>query len=197
MVDANFGIDVDISFNNYSGLRSTRFVKNLLNDPVAGKRIRPLLLLSKQFLACRQLNEVRSGGLGSLSQLVMISSYLSQLPLTATNPAELNVKTGVLFQGYLAFYGNQFDTSRHGIAFDCKFEKKYTFPKSHSNKICIRDPENESNDMSQGGFRYYQIQHAFAKASTFLENTVNGGKGEAGNILGNVVTIIGRMNERK
>jgi DNA polymerase sigma len=67
------GINIDVSFNNYSAARGVELIRSRLADLPA---LRPLVLVVKQFLAARQLNETFSGGVGSFLVVMMVSSFL-------------------------------------------------------------------------------------------------------------------------
>ena len=75
-VDNITRFNVDVSFNVDNGVKACKVVENFVKDPVIGDSISILMLLLKQFLVQRHLNEVFSGGLGSYSLLCMITSFL-------------------------------------------------------------------------------------------------------------------------
>ena len=75
-MDSLTNFPVDISFNVTNGMDSAEIVKKFLNDPQYGTGIRSLMLILKQFLVQRHLNEVFSGGLGSYGLVIMISSFI-------------------------------------------------------------------------------------------------------------------------
>ncbi|KAJ1340087.1 hypothetical protein BSLG_005298 [Batrachochytrium salamandrivorans] len=64
-VDALTQFSLDISFNIVNGIQSADIVKRFINDPYYGEGVMPLMLIIKQFLVQRHLNEVFGGGLGS------------------------------------------------------------------------------------------------------------------------------------
>jgi DNA polymerase sigma len=76
MVDALTQFKVDISFNIPGGIEAAVIVKEFLTDPTCGGALKPLMLIMKQYLAQRLMNEVFLGGLGSYGLLIMIASFL-------------------------------------------------------------------------------------------------------------------------
>jgi hypothetical protein len=66
---------LDISFNMTSGLDAAVIVKKMLGSRVGGA-LRGLMLVLKQFLLQRNMNEVFSGGVGSYGLMVMIANFL-------------------------------------------------------------------------------------------------------------------------
>lgn len=75
-VDSVTRFPVDVSINMANGLEAAAVVRGFVEDAVTGQATRTLMLLLKQFLVQRHLNEVFSGGLGSYSLLCMIVSFL-------------------------------------------------------------------------------------------------------------------------
>jgi non-canonical poly(A) RNA polymerase PAPD5/7 len=98
------GLDVDISFENLSGVQAQATFDQW-------KRDYPdmifLVALVKQLLVMRGLNEVHSGGLGGFSIICLIVSYIQH-----TKKLE---NLGECFLGFLKYYGKEFDLSRQRI----------------------------------------------------------------------------------
>ena len=67
---------MDISFNSTNGIETAKIVRGFVENPKLGDITRILLLLIKQFLVQRYLNEVYTGGLSSYALLCMIVSFL-------------------------------------------------------------------------------------------------------------------------
>lgn len=64
---------VDISINQTNGVSAVEIVKNFMNELPA---LRPLVLIVKAFLSQRSMNEVFTGGLGSYSIVLLVTSFL-------------------------------------------------------------------------------------------------------------------------
>lgn len=71
--DKESDVKVDISFNMSSGVQSAKLIKDFKKKfPVLAK----LVLVLKQFLLQRDLNEVFTGGISSYSLILMTISFL-------------------------------------------------------------------------------------------------------------------------
>lgn len=71
--DKESDVKVDISFNMSSGVQSAQLIKGFKKKfPVLAK----LVLVLKQFLLQRDLNEVFTGGISSYSLILMTISFL-------------------------------------------------------------------------------------------------------------------------
>lgn len=64
---------VDISINQINGIKTGEIVKGLVEQHVA---LRPFVLLVKTYLQQRRQNEVFTGGLGSYSIVLLVTSFL-------------------------------------------------------------------------------------------------------------------------
>ena len=98
------GLDVDISFENLSGVQAQATFdqwKAQYPDMIY------MVALVKQLLVMRNLNEVHSGGLGGFSIICLIVSYIQH-----SKKAE---NLGECFLGFLEYYGKEFDLSRKRI----------------------------------------------------------------------------------
>jgi non-canonical poly(A) RNA polymerase PAPD5/7 len=73
MTEAVTDYRVDISLNVTNGVKNCKTIKSYLARYPA---TRPLLLVIKQYLLQRSLNEVFSGGLGSYALIIMMISFL-------------------------------------------------------------------------------------------------------------------------
>ena len=73
LTDSETDIKVDISFNMSSGVNSARLIKDFKKRfPVLSK----LVMVLKQFLLQRDLNEVFTGGISSYSLILMTVNFL-------------------------------------------------------------------------------------------------------------------------
>jgi non-canonical poly(A) RNA polymerase PAPD5/7 len=98
------GLDVDISFENLSGVQAQATFEQWKADY---PDMVFLVALVKQLLVMRGLNEVHSGGLGGFSIICLIISYIQH--------AEKGENLGECFLGFLKYYGKEFDLSRQRI----------------------------------------------------------------------------------
>lgn len=93
------GLDVDISFENLSGVQAQATFKKWKDqypDMVY------MVALIKQLLVMRGMNEVHTGGLGGFTIICLIISYYQHV-----NPQPKNLGAG--FIGFLEYYGKKFD----------------------------------------------------------------------------------------
>lgn len=73
MTDKATDVRVDISFNMNNGVKSAEMIKHYMSVyPMLSK----LVLVLKQFLAQRDMNEVFYGGISSYSLILMVVSFL-------------------------------------------------------------------------------------------------------------------------
>lgn len=161
------GIDVDISFENLSGVQAQATFDSW-------KREYPdmiyLVALVKQFLVMRGLNEVHTGGLGGFSIICLIVSYIHH----AATPTDL----GECFLGFLEFYGKKFDlatqriqTNPHAVVpkgtygIDGRPEKP--------DGLSIQDPNRPENNISGGSRKAEDCFAAFGEAYDTLRDRMD------------------------
>ena len=123
-VDQITNLKVDISFENDSGL--------IANDTFQRWRYEfpamPILvMLIKQFLMMRGLNEVVQGGIGGFSVTCLVVSLLQNLPRVQCGDIVPEQHLGEMLLEFLDFYGNQLDISRTGISMN---------PPGYFSKVC-------------------------------------------------------------
>lgn len=127
-VDAQSNLKVDISFENNTGL--------VANQTCNAWKIRYpampyIVILVKQFLAMRGLNEVFTGGLGGFSITCMVVSLLQSMPQLQSGNMDPMQNLGEIFMTFLDFYGNKFNTTTTGIQMNPPaFFSKVWLPKS-------------------------------------------------------------------
>ncbi|KAL9614909.1 MAG: hypothetical protein Q9167_000651 [Letrouitia subvulpina] len=114
-VDRLTSIRVDISFENQTGLIANQTF-------YAWKRQYPampvLVMLIKQFLMMRGLNEVVNGGLGGFSVTCLVTSLLQNMPRVQKGDIKPEETLGEVLLEFLDLYGNQFDLARTAIVMD-------------------------------------------------------------------------------
>jgi DNA polymerase sigma len=170
-VDNATGLHIDISFENKSGL-----IANGTFRQWRGRyRSMPILLiLLKQYLAMRGLNEVYLGGVGSFSLCCLIVSLFQQLPSVVSKEVDPSKNLGVILLEFLEFYGKRFNTRKVGIRVDLKspgyFDKEELQPKPHNPKpqdetlLVIQDPNNADNNISRSSFMITTVLACFSEA---------------------------------
>ncbi|KAL7275436.1 hypothetical protein RUND412_001624 [Rhizina undulata] len=174
-VDAVTGLQVDVSFENQSGLIANQtFGKWKTKFPAM-----PLLVVViKHFLAMRGLNEVYLGGLGSFSVTCLVVSLLQLLPSVASGKIDPSLHLGLMLLEFLELYGKKFNTHSVGIRVDDHpgyFPKEDVFPQMGGDRgghqrdlLCIQDPNNYENDISKSSFLIPLILSCFSDAYNAL-----------------------------
>ncbi|KAF2828842.1 hypothetical protein CC86DRAFT_392988 [Ophiobolus disseminans] len=152
------GLDVDISFENLSGVQAQATFKEWKDrhpDLVY------MVALVKQLLVMRGLNEVHSGGLGGFTIICLIVSYLEH----TGKPENL----GQCLLGFLKYYGKQFDLSRKRIQMKppAIVEKSMYGIDNRLEQptgLSIQDPNRPENNISGGSHKAVNAFKLFANA---------------------------------
>eukprot|EP00842_Homolaphlyctis_polyrhiza_P004352 jgi/Hompol1/4918/HPOL_001863-RA len=176
-VDALSKYSIDISFNASNGIQSAQIVKKFLADPFYGEGIRPLMLILKQFLAQRNLNETFTGGLGSYGLLILIASFLMMHPMLQAGSIRPRDNLGILLIEFFELYGNRFNFNTVGIGLSTN--STWYFPKERyanqggrgfkTSLLSLIDPQDEDNDVGRGSYNFHLIQRQFHGAYNTLQ----------------------------
>ncbi|XP_078478006.1 LOW QUALITY PROTEIN: terminal nucleotidyltransferase 4B-like [Lampetra planeri] len=110
MMDARSDVKVDISFNMENGVRSAELTRSFMQ---AFPALPYLVLVLKQFLQQRELNEAFTGGVSSYCLTLMTVSFLQLHPRSEGTSPSANL--GVLLLEFLELYGRQFNYGAAGI----------------------------------------------------------------------------------
>ncbi|KAJ3091811.1 hypothetical protein HK102_013335 [Quaeritorhiza haematococci] len=113
--DALTRYQVDISFNVTSGIDSADIVKRFVEQPTCGEALRSMVLILKQFLLQRYLNEVYSGGMGSYALLSIVAAFLKMHPKIQSRQMRPEDNLGILLIEFLEFYGTALNTVDVGV----------------------------------------------------------------------------------
>ncbi|RKO98122.1 hypothetical protein CXG81DRAFT_3239, partial [Caulochytrium protostelioides] len=170
------GFHVDISFNRSNGMDAACIVRDFLKDPCIGRGLYTLLVLLKQFLAQRQLNEVYSGGIGSYALTIMIANFLKSHPQVARGAMRPEDNAGVLFLEFLEFFGKCFTHSNIGVAVTLDYgawyyrkdERRGGGGGGGGDHLTVQDPQDFDNDVTRGSYRYHAVRTQLARAHTKL-----------------------------
>ncbi|KAH8418870.1 hypothetical protein KR222_007905, partial [Zaprionus bogoriensis] len=165
--DRDTKIKVDISFNMQNGIRSAELVKVLKRDfPGLGK----LVLVLKQFLAQRDLNEVFTGGISSYSLSLMCISFLQLHPRDIFHD---NVNLGVLLLEFFELYGLRYNYAEIAISIrqGGSYERQQFATKP--SPLCIDDPLQPGSDVGRRSYSIVAIKRAFQWAYRTLSEAVN------------------------
>ncbi|CBY24115.1 unnamed protein product [Oikopleura dioica] len=179
MRDMITDIKVDISFNMKTGVTAIGLVKGYIRQFPA---LRYLVLVLKQFLLQRDMNEVWTGGISSYGLILMVVSFLQHQGADNTGD---DVNLGVLLIKFLRFYGMEFEYSKccirvkNGGQFIKKEEmatqmkEAPTGPKYVPNFLSIEDPLTPSNDVGRASHGAENVKDAFLFAYRVLDRGVS------------------------
>ncbi|XP_063984238.1 terminal nucleotidyltransferase 4B-like [Diachasmimorpha longicaudata] len=193
LTDKETEIKVDISFNMNNGVKSAELIKKYKKQyPVLDK----LVMVLKQFLLQRDLNEVFTGGISSYSLILMTISFLQLHPRQNAYNAEANL--GVLLIEFLELYGRKFNYVKTGIrvkdggTYISKEEVQRDMIDGHRpSLLCIEDPLTPGNDIGRSSYGALYVKDAFDWAYHALSQAVS-----PLNVLvndANKVSILGRI----
>ncbi|VDM10664.1 unnamed protein product [Wuchereria bancrofti] len=172
MVDKDTKIYLDISFNTVQGVRSAKFIEDMkMRYPV----LEPLVLVLKQFLMQRQLNQVFTGGLSSYGLILMLISFLQLHPSYDYSYKRITeVNMGVLLLNFLQLYGQEFNYMKtalrihSGGAYVCKDEILVQMNRPSNSMLCIEDPLQPGNDIGRCSHNIQLVRQAFEHAFATL-----------------------------
>ncbi|XP_058130527.1 non-canonical poly(A) RNA polymerase protein Trf4-1-like [Anopheles ziemanni] len=171
LTDRQTQVKVDISFNMESGVQSAKLIKGYKRDyPVLEK----LVLVLKQFLLQRDLNEVFTGGISSYSLILMCISFLQQHHRKPNSFSNL----GVLLIEFFELYGRKFNYMKIGISVKTgryipKEELQREMIDGHRpSLLCIEDPLTPGNDIGRSSYGALHVKQAFEYAYIVLMQAV-------------------------
>ncbi|XP_034947287.1 terminal nucleotidyltransferase 4B-like isoform X2 [Chelonus insularis] len=175
LTDKETEIKVDISFNMNNGVKSAELIKEYKRRfPVLDK----LVMVLKQFLLQRDLNEVFTGGISSYSLILMTVSFLQLHPRQNAHCGNPNL--GVLLIEFLELYGRKFNYVKTGIrvkeggTYISKEEVQRDMIDGHRpSLLCIEDPLTPGNDIGRSSYGALYVKDAFDWAYYVLCQAVN------------------------
>ncbi|PSK56002.1 hypothetical protein B9Z65_4880 [Elsinoe australis] len=171
--DIRTQIDVDVSFENDSGLRAIPTLAQWTEDyPSLPYLVYPI----KHFLASRTFNDVSIGGLGGFSIICLIVHRLDELQARHTTQwIQKNLDFALM--DFFDFYGNKFDYRTMGL----DMRTMRLIPKTRwrgdrlpqLGRVLIVDPNNPRNDISGGTGKIVEIFRAFSHAHDELRRQMS------------------------
>lgn len=185
-VDATTGIKVDVSFENDSGLRA---IPTFQEWKQRYPQMPVLVVIIKQFLTMRGLNEVFLGGIGGFTIICLVTSMLQHMPETQLSGDDFSY--GELLQNFFDLYGNRFNVRDTGIMMKpAKLFRKgvdHVQCKINPATLTIVDPNRPENDISGGSREIKKVFKCFSGAHAAIQkrlNDVRTGKNKSESILG-------------
>ena len=177
-------LDVDVSFTHSSAVGrrggdsgststgrgpGTAFVRVLLARHQA---LLPLVLVLKQLLAQRGLNDPYTGGLTSYGLLLLVTSVLQQRGVSPAMAAN-DVHLGALLMDFLQIFGNEFQAEHTVIVLRAdveQLERRAVLDGEGGveqllaglDALTIEDPLEPSNNVGRSCFNVKSVQRCFA-----------------------------------
>lgn len=174
LTDARTTVKVDISFNMNNGVKSACLIQSFKEKYPA---LPKLVLVLKQFLLQRDLNEVFTGGISSYSLILMTVSFLQLHPRGGDAPSP---NLGTLLLEFFDLYGKHFNYFVTGIrikdggAYIRKEEMQRDAGESYRPSIlCIEDPLTPGNDIGRSSYGALTVKKAFEYAYMVLNQAVH------------------------
>ena len=179
-IEKESGYAFDVSFDMPNGPRAARFIRaNLRRMPALG----PIVMVVKQFLSQRELNEVYTGGLGSYALILMCISHLqhhqSRRSVSETNrnavtdarkgKASIAGNLGELLLDFFETFGKRFNyftvgmSVRDGGSYYNK-EDEGMVDERRPGMMSIQDPMDAENDVSKNSYGIMRVRSAFEYA---------------------------------
>lgn len=202
LTDSFTEVKVDISFNVKSGVKAARLIKEFKEKyPV----LPYLVLVLKQFLLQRDLNEVFTGGIGSYSLFLMAVSFL-QLHYRE-DVCSPNINIGVLLIEFFELYGRHFNYLKTGIRIKdggCYVAKdevqKNMMDGYRPSMLYIEDPLQPDNDVGRSSYGAMQVKQAFDYAYVVLSHAVSPiakyyPNNDTESILGRIIRVTQEVDE--
>ncbi|KAJ1766814.1 hypothetical protein IW140_005139 [Coemansia sp. RSA 1813] len=170
------GIAVDISINADSGVQSAGVQKSF-SEKVYPDALRSIVLVIKQFLSQRSMNEVYTGGIGSYAITLLAVSLFQTHPRVLSGGLQLTKNLGILLIEFFELYGKRFNYDNvcisvleNGRYLDKR--RKGFFNMGQSYLLSIEDPCDTSNDVSKGTYGILRIKQTFGGAYDLINNAI-------------------------
>ncbi|KAM9095787.1 terminal nucleotidyltransferase 4A isoform X1 [Sarcophilus harrisii] len=175
LTDQETEVKVDISFNMETGVKAARLIKDYMKKY---SLLPYLILVLKQFLLQRDLNEVFTGGISSYSLILMAISFLQLHPRIDARRADENL--GMLLVEFFELYGRNFNYLKTGIriknggAYIAKEEIMKAMTNGYRpSMLCIEDPLLPGNDVGRSSYGAMQVKQVFDYAYIVLSHAVS------------------------
>ncbi|XP_075250602.1 uncharacterized protein LOC142342855 isoform X2 [Convolutriloba macropyga] len=168
LTDRITNVRVDISVNIVNASNSAKLVCEFV------RKFPPLphlVLVLKQFLLQRDLNEVYQGGLSSYSLILMVVSFL-QLHPRAEGCKSADVNYGVLLIEFFELYGKNMNYLRAGIRVNDGGSYVPRKERQDAPFLSIEDPLDKENDIGKVSWAAQIVKDAFEYAYYTLMRAV-------------------------
>lgn len=178
-----------------NGVNGSKFISDCIaRYPVLPK----LVLVLKQFLHCRDLNEVYTGGISSYCLILLTISFLQLHPRYFPTDREENL--GVLLMEFFELYGHVFNYGttairvRNGGSYIKKDAIKRQLPAGQSpGLLSIEDPIVPEQDAGRSSFGALDVRNAFEYAYLQLSRAVMSYEYTGGSFLNRILHVSDAM----
>ncbi|KAM5157769.1 terminal nucleotidyltransferase 4A isoform 2-T2 [Mantella aurantiaca] len=172
LMDQETDVKVDISFNVGTSVKAAQFIKDCVQEyPL----LPYLILVLKQFLLQRDLNEVFTGGISSYSLILMAISFLQLHPRIDGRTTDENL--GMLLVEFFELYGRNFNYLKNGIRIrngGAYVAKEEILKAGYKQSILsIEDPLLPENDVGRSSYGAVKVQQAFDYAYLMLSHSAS------------------------
>lgn len=169
-VDTETGVDIDISFNEISGVLAIKEYHNAIR---AHPELKYLIMLFKLFLRQRHFHNSFTGGIGSFLLFCMVLSFLRQFKkdqISRFGAQSLKeVSLGEYVLEFMNFYGSQFDCDRNQILLSDG--GRIIDKASPTRDFSLISPYNDCEDIGAKAFRCREIFAIFRYFYRLMLNT--------------------------
>ncbi|KAJ2857980.1 hypothetical protein J3B02_000604 [Coemansia erecta] len=167
---------IDVSVNAESGFNSARVQKSFCENAYPNA-LRPLILIIKQFLSQRSMNEVYTGGMGSYAISLLAISLFQMHPRIRSGGLEISKNLGVLLVEFFELYGKRFNYDRVCISVRESgqyLDKRGTGFINYQQPflLSIEDPCDTANDVTRGTYGINRIRQTFSGAYDLISNSI-------------------------
>lgn len=159
-------VKVDFSFEQ-DGLSTSMFLCEEMQRP-GNECARGLIVLIKTMITNWALDDPSVGGLGSFPIAMMVLWYL-QCEATRL-PSEIRGSLGVLFAGFLKFFGSDFDFRRQGL----DYLQRKAFTKPVSSELFIVNPVSAGTNCAKAAHLFaMRVVPRLTEASKVLSELIH------------------------
>lgn len=156
LTDKLNNIKIDIGFNIANAQESATLTQTFMSEFPS---LQYLVIVLKQFLVERELNEVYTGGISSYSLILMVIGFLKGLK--GTSRIEMS-SYGPLLLNFLHYYTKEFNYKLWAVSI--KSNTGYVPRTDNHNMLSIQDPLCDGNDVARGSYRFVYVLKAFSDA---------------------------------
>lgn len=182
-------VKIDISFNKANGVQSAKLIKKLMKDHPA---LPKLVIVLKQFLVQRGLNEVYNGGMSSYCLTLLIVSLLQGYHKPKTVPSS---NLGTLLLEFFEHYGVNFNYERVSIHFPAATGGMYQPKYRADGLLSVEDPLVKGLDVAKGTYLMHALRQAFENAFLILHKAVTDSAAEE-RPLNSYLSLIVQVDEK-